>query len=183
MLDNLPTGQRTNYLIAIALPKTLQQEIVRWRADHFSFDTGYPIAAQSLVLPLIVMQNLTERQIADFQHLLQDTHLPAFTLRLNDAEYWHTSRQIWLGCRPADRKLLQLASLLRSRAARMGCSLPLSPWHPRVLLWRHVKSGTKLPKIDVSWSIAIEQFSLYSWPEHGRSDRFQLVRHFPLTKG
>lgn len=183
MLDHHSGDQRKDYLFAISIPQSWQQNIVSWRAEHFPSDTGQPVAAKALLLPLLFMQNLNHDQITQFQQQLRANRQQHFTLRLNDAVYWPKSRQIWLGCRPADRRLLQLAALLRSRGAKMGCPVSPHPWHPRLTLWRQVKTDTQLPVIDIDWSIPISQFSLFCLSAHGRGEGYKLMTHFQLTEG
>ncbi len=57
---------------------------------------------------------------------------PPFTLTLDDAGQWLRSRVVWLGTRQPPRGMLQLANMLRARAARSGCYQSPQPFHPHI---------------------------------------------------
>ncbi len=108
-------------VFALSLPESTQQEIIRWRAEHFPLEVGRPVAAANLHLTLAFLGDVSEQKAQVLQTLAGRIRQPTFSLTLNDAGHWPRPGVVWLGCRRAPRGLLQLAELLRSQAARNGC--------------------------------------------------------------
>ncbi|MEE3652049.1 MULTISPECIES: RNA 2',3'-cyclic phosphodiesterase [unclassified Brenneria] len=165
---------------ALSLPESTRQAIVRWRADSFSAQAGRPVAAANLHLTLAFLGDVSEQKELALRTLAGRIRQPEFTLHLNDAGQWPRSGVVWMGCRQAPRGLLQLADLLRSQAARNGCSQPSQPFHPHITLLRGATKFVALPPADFNWSIPIRHFSLYqSLFEHGKT-RYQELASWPL---
>ncbi|ATA22919.1 2'-5' RNA ligase [Brenneria goodwinii] len=167
---------------ALSLPENVQQEIVRWRADHFPPEAGRPVAAANLHLTLAFLGEVSAQKEQALRTLAGRIGQPGFTLNLNDAGQWPRPGVVWMGCRQASRGLLQLADLLRSQAARNGCHQSAQPFHPHITLLRGATRPVALPPADFNWSIPIRHFSLYqSLFENGRT-RYQAIASWPLTK-
>lgn len=167
---------------ALELPKTLQQEIVRWRATHFSPEAGKPVAAANLHMTLAFLGEVSAEKQQALTDLAGRISQPGFTLRLDDAGQWPRSRVAFLGSRQPPRGLLQLAALLRAQAARSGCWQSPQPFHPHITLLRQIDSALRLPAPGFSWECRITEFVLYaSRVEQGRT-RYQPLQRFALKK-
>ncbi|WP_338049321.1 RNA 2',3'-cyclic phosphodiesterase [Rosenbergiella gaditana] len=151
-----------NYFLALTLPSSATEQLINWRATALPADAGIPVAREQLYMVLAWMNAPSASQLVRLQPLIASLQSPSFTLTLNDAGYWPRSGQLWVGCRPAPRELLQLADLLRSRVARVGCPQPAFPFHPHITLLRQVPASIRLPGRDFSWPITCQNFSLMS---------------------
>ncbi|WP_241571319.1 RNA 2',3'-cyclic phosphodiesterase [Rosenbergiella nectarea] len=169
-----------NYFFALTLPSRTTEQLLHWRATALPADTGIPVAREQLYMVLAWMNAPTASQLTQLQPIISGLRSPSFTLTLNDAGYWPRSGQLWIGCRPAPRELLQLADLLRSRVARIGCPQPAFPFHPHVTLLRQAPTSIRLPKRDFSWPVTCQHFSLIS----SRYQRGRVIlnteQHYPL---
>ncbi|RXS80964.1 RNA 2',3'-cyclic phosphodiesterase, partial [Geobacillus sp. PK12] len=54
---------------ALSLPEATQQEIIRWRAEHFPLDAGRPIAADNLHLTMAFLGYVSEHKAQVIQTL------------------------------------------------------------------------------------------------------------------
>lgn len=172
------TGQQ--YFFALTLPRALQRSLVAWRAEHFPADYGRPLPAAGLMITLAWLGEISEPSVAALQQQAARIRQPAFTLTLNDAGHWPRSGHIWLGSRAAPSGLLQLAALLRSRAARQGCPQPSLPFHPHVRIIHQAFQPVKLPAPGFSWQTRMTDFSLMAIPGSGRRRASRCVARFPL---
>jgi 2'-5' RNA ligase len=76
---------------------------------------------------------------------------------------------------------LQLASVLRSHAARNGCHQSALPFHPHVSLYRNATRPVAIPPATPQWLLEADAFSLYeSTYERGRT-RYRCLRTWPLA--
>ncbi|QKJ85896.1 RNA 2',3'-cyclic phosphodiesterase [Paramixta manurensis] len=165
----------------IGLPDTLQQAIIRWRADVFPAEAGRPIAAANLHLTLAFLGEVSDEKAAALRRLAGRIQQPAFHLRLDDAGHWPRAGVVWLGARQAPRGLLQLAEMLRSQAARSGCYQSPQPFHPHITLLRNATKPIALPPRNFQWQCEVNHFALYqSVFEQGRTSYAELAR-WPLT--
>ncbi len=121
---------------ALALPDSLQQRIVQWRADNFPPEAGRPIAAANLHLTLAFLGEVSHAKAQVLQQQAGRISQSDFNVTLDDIGHWPGSGVVWLGCKNPPRGLLQLAQLLRSQAARSGCYQTPQPFHPHVSLFR-----------------------------------------------
>ena len=169
-----------NYFFALTLPQPISEQLIHWRATALPADEGFPVPKQQLYMVLAWMNAPSSQQLTQLQSLITALKSPEFTFILNDAGYWPRSGQLWVGCRPAPRELLQLAELLRSRVARVGCPQPSFPFHPHVTLLRQVPPTMKVPKIEFSWPVACQQFSLFSSRYHRGRVIVKSEQTFPL---
>lgn len=146
---------------AIELPAPIQQELIQWRAAQFAPDAGRPVAAANLHLTLAFLGDVSAEKQRALSDLAGRIRQPGFTLTLDDAGQWLRSRVVWLGTRQPPRGLLQLASMLRSQAARSGCYQSPQPFHPHVTLLRDAGLAVKIPPPGFRWSFAVNEFVLY----------------------
>jgi len=169
-----------NYFFALPLPSSVTEQLIQWRANALPADTGIPVPSEQFFMILAWMNAPTATQLTQLQSMISGLRSPSFTFTLNDAGYWPRSGQLWVGCRPAPRELLQLAELLRSRAARAGCPQPAFPFHPHITLLRQVPSSIRLPKRDFSWPVTCKHFLLM----RSRYQRGRVIlnteQHYPL---
>ncbi len=167
------------FFFALTLPPKLQQQIVDWRVQNFPADNGYPIAKKQLHLVLAWLHQPTQQQITHLITQAQRIKSLPFQLSLNDAGYWPRSGQVWLSSQAAPRELLQLATLLRARAAQIGCVQPSLPFHPHITLLRQVLPPLALPRRDFNWHMTVSEFVLLS-SIPGRATT-QVEARFPLS--
>ncbi|ANI30978.1 2'-5' RNA ligase [Yersinia entomophaga] len=179
-MTDLANNPSRRLFFALALPRSRQQHIIQWRADHFPEETGRPIAAANLHLTLAFLGEVSEQKSQALRQLAGRIEQPAFTVTLDDLGHWPGSGVVWLGCKQAPRGLLQLAELLRSQAARSGCYQNPMPFHPHVTLFRHATRPVNLPpKVDAG-QFTPSQFSLYeSVYSRGRT-RYKVIQSWPL---
>jgi len=149
-----------NYFFALTLPNRISEQLIHWRANALPADTGIPVPREQLYMVLAWMNAPTISQLTQLQSVMSKLRSPSFTFTLNDAGFWPRSGQIWVGCRPAPRELLQLADLLRSRAARVGCPQPAFPFHPHITLLKQGPTSFRVPKCDFSWPVTCQHISL-----------------------
>lgn len=167
----------------LSLPDNLQQQLVRWRAEVFPADTGRPIAAANLHLTLAFLGEVSDDNALILQQQAGRIQQEGFRLQLDDAGYWPRPGVVWLGCQRPPRALLQLASLLRSQAARQGCVQSSQPFHPHITLLRHATGNVALPPRNFHWQCQVDHFCLFaSNIEQGRTRYRQLAR-WPLRPG
>ncbi|VEA69906.1 2'-5'-RNA ligase [Serratia rubidaea] len=121
---------------ALPLPDSLQQQVIRWRADAFAPQDGRPVAAANLHLTLAFLGEVSSQKEAALKRLAGRISQPGFSLQLDDLGHWPRPGVVWLGCKRAPRGLLQLAQMLRSQAARSGCYQSPLPFHPHITLLR-----------------------------------------------
>ena len=175
------TIQADHYFLALTLPDSVIEQLVTWRATALPADEGIPLPKAQLYMVLAWMNSPSAAQLTRLQPAIAALRSPAFTFTLNDAGYWPRSGQCWVGCRPAPRELLQLAELLRSRVARIGCPQSSLPFHPHVTLLRQVPSSITLPKRNFSWAVACNHFSLFS-SRYQRGRRIMTLENtYPLS--
>ncbi|PKH22780.1 RNA 2',3'-cyclic phosphodiesterase [Enterobacterales bacterium CwR94] len=164
----------------IALPETLQQELVHWRAAQFTAEAGKPVAAANLHLTLAFLGDVSAEKSQQLQRLAARIQQPAFNLHLDDAGHWPRPGVVWLGCRQAPRGLLQLAALLRSQAARSGCYQSPLPFHPHITLLRGAHQPVAVPPRGFHWSCVIEHFHLFASEQTQGRTRYRSLAQWPL---
>ncbi len=130
-------------------------------------------------ITLAWLGEISEATCQRLQHQASRIRQPAFTLTLNDAGHWPASGYLWLGCRPAPTGVLQLAALLRSQAARLGCPQPARPFHPHVRLIHQAYRAVTLPPAGFQWQTRISEFSLMCGGGANRK-RPHAIATFPL---
>ena len=166
---------------ALSLPETLQQAVVQWRAQQFPPQAGYPIAAANLHLTLAFLGEVSEPKERALRAQAARIRQAPFQLHLNDAGHWPGPGVVWLGCRHAPRGLLQLASLLRSQAARSGCYQSPQPFHPHITLLRGATRPVALPPATFAWTVEVAQFALYQSTQEQGKTRYQALASWPLS--
>ena len=144
----------------ISLQDDIKQQIIQWRAETFPAEAGHPVAADALYLTLAYLGEISDDKARALMQLAGRIQQPGFTLELNDAGHWPRSGMVWLGPNHAPRGLLQLADMLRSQAARSGCSQSPQPFHPHVTLLRQATQPVKLPARNFCWSLPVARFVL-----------------------
>lgn len=155
---------------ALPLPEKLQRQIIKWRAESFQPQAGRPIAGANLHLTLAFLGEIGERKTQALADVASRITAPAFSLLLDDIGHWPTSGVIWLGTKKAPRRLLQLASLLRSHASRNGCQQSTLPFHPHISLLRGATRQVAIPPVTPKWPLDVNSFGLYqSIYERGRT--------------
>lgn len=164
----------------IGLPATLQQQIVRWRADQFPAEAGRPVVAASLHITLAFLGDVSAEKARRLQQQAERIRQLPFILHLDDAGHWPRPGVVWLGCRQAPRGLLQLAERLRSQAARSGCQQSSQPFHPHITLLRNATRPVTLPSRNFHWQFAVEQFSLYESVFIQGRTRYRTLESWPL---
>ncbi|SQA52799.1 2'-5' RNA ligase [Yersinia pseudotuberculosis] len=166
---------------ALTLPDAMQQEIVQWRAGHFSPEAGRPVAAANLHLTLAFLGEVSATKAQVLQQQAGRIQQAGFSVTLDDIGHWPGSGVIWLGCKNPPRGLLQLAQLLRSQAARSGCYQTPLPFHPHVTLLRNATRPVALPAKSGNETFQADHFSLYeSVFARGRT-RYNIVQSWPLA--
>ena len=83
-----------------------------------------------------------------------------FSVVLDDIGHWPGSGVVWIGTKRAPNALLQLASVLRSHAARNGCHQSTLPFHPQVSLYRNATRPVAIPPATPGWRNATQIPSL-----------------------
>ncbi|BFO11755.1 RNA 2',3'-cyclic phosphodiesterase [Serratia rubidaea] len=162
---------------ALPLPDSLQQQVIRWRADAFAPQDGRPVAAANLHLTLAFLGEVSSQKEAALKRLAGRISQPGFSLQLDDLGHWPRPGVVWLGCKRAPRGLLQLAQMLRSQAARSGCYQSPLPFHPHITLLRAAVHPVALPPATPGWNLPVTHFSLYqSSFDNGRT------RYHPLEQ-
>lgn len=165
---------------AIDVPQEIQRQLLDWRAQHFAADAGRPVAAANLHMTLAFLGEVSVQKEQVLSALAGRIRQPGFTLTLDDAGHWSRSRVVWLGPKSAPRGLLQLASLLRSQAARSGCAQSPQPFHPHITLYRQASHDVRLPPPGFHWQWSVSEFVLYeSLFERGRT-RYRPLSRWPL---
>jgi 2''-5'' RNA ligase len=162
---------------AIEIPTTIQKQIVRWRAEHFPDDAGRPVAAANMHMTLAFLGEVSAEKQQALATMAGRIRQPGFTLQLDDAGQWLRSQVVWLGTRQPPRGLLQLASMLRSQAARSGCHQSPQPFHPHLTLLRNAHHAVRIPAPGFHWAFPVTEFALYeSLYANGRT------RYIPLQR-
>ncbi|WP_017348501.1 RNA 2',3'-cyclic phosphodiesterase [Pantoea sp. A4] len=165
---------------ALSLPKPLPQQLVNWRAEQFAAEDGKPVEAANLHLTLAFLGDVSDTTSARLQQAAARIQQPGFQIELNDAGHWPRPGVVWLGCQRAPRGLLQLASLLRSQAARHGCPQSTQPFHPHITLLRHATQRVALPAPGFHWQFTVEHFGLYSSSFSRGRTRYKQLARWPL---
>lgn len=167
---------------AIEMPTAIQQQIIRWRADHFPSDAGRPVAGANLHLTLAFLGEVSAEKQRALAAMAGRIRQPGFTLHLDDAGQWLRSRVVWLGTRQPPRGLLQLANMLRAQAARSGCYQSPQPFHPHITLLRNASHAVTIPPPGFRWSFPVNEFALYeSVFDQGRT-RYTPLQRWTLTE-
>lgn len=166
---------------ALALPPRLQKNVIQWRADHFEPEAGRPVVAANLHLTLAFLGEVSQQKEAALCAIASRIQSPTFSLQLDDLGHWPRPGVVWLGTRRAPLPLLQLASLLRSHAARNGCYQSTLPFHPHVSLLRGATNPVALPASTPQWQLDCSEFSLYESRLSGGRTRYQRLQSWPLV--
>lgn len=175
-------SEQKRLFFAIALPEESRQSVIQWRAETFPAEAGRPVAAANLHLTLAFLGDISEEKTQALVQQAGRIRQRAFSLTLDDAGHWPRSGVVWLGPKQSPRGLLQLAELLRSQAARSGCSQSPLPFHPHVTLLRNATQPVSLPPRNFSWSLRVERFALFqSVFAQGRT-RYQQLADWALTQ-
>lgn len=165
---------------ALSLPTALQKQVIQWRADSFESEAGRPVAAANLHLTLAFLGEVSDHKAGILGDIASRIASPAFSVRLDDLGHWPRPGVVWLGTRRAPLGLLQLASLLRSHAARNGCHQPTMPFHPHISLLRGATRPVTLPAATPEWQLNATEFSLYESRFHQGRTRYQCLQSWPL---
>ncbi|NDL61242.1 RNA 2',3'-cyclic phosphodiesterase [Acerihabitans arboris] len=166
---------------AIALPDSVRQAIIGWRAGQFPYEAGRPVAAANLHITLAFLGEVSANKEQALRAAAMRLQQKPFTLALDDCGHWPGSGVVWLGMKRAPRGLLQLAQRLRAQAARNGCYQSPLPFHPHVTLLRQARQAVALPPGAPGWEITVDGFSLYaSLFDNGRT-RYMLLDSWPLA--
>lgn len=168
-----------HYYFAVTLPKDLQRSLVHWRAENFPADYGRPVPASGMEITLAWLGEISETTCQRLQQQAARIRQRPFTLTLNDAGHWPRSSHLWLGCRPAPPGVIQLAALLRSQAARLGCPQSAAPFHPHVRLIHQAYRAVKIPPAGFHWQMRVTAFSLMCAGGNGRKGP-RCLATFPL---
>lgn len=175
----MPATRRLFFGLELTRPRP--QEIVRWRAEHFAADIGYPVAAANLHLTLAFLGEISARKQAALMAQADRITQSAFTLTLDDAGHWPRSRVIWLGMRQPPRGLLQLASLLRAQAARSGCAPQTGVYHPHITLYHQAVADVRLPAPGFRWQQPVSKFALFAAEGGAGGTRYRVLARWPLA--
>ncbi|WP_075182152.1 RNA 2',3'-cyclic phosphodiesterase [Pantoea sp. 1.19] len=173
--------QPTRLFFGIALPTSVQRALIAWRSTAFPAETGRPVAAANLHLTLAFLGDVTPGQQARLSAQAGRIRQRPFRLALDDAGHWPASGAVWIGPHRAPRGLHQLATLLRSQAARGGCYQSPLPFHPHVTLLRGATRPVALPPRTFHWSFPVSQFSLFASESSRGGVRYRPIAHWPLT--
>lgn len=166
---------------ALALPAKLQKQVIKWRADNFPQDTGRPVTAANLHITLAFLGEISELKADALTRIAGRIQAQKFSLCLDDIGHWPGSGVVWIGTKRAPNALLQLASVLRSHAARNGCHQSTLPFHPHVSLYRSATRPVAIPPGTPDWQLDAEEFSLYeSTYERGRT-RYRCLQSWLLA--
>ncbi|MBU9838171.1 RNA 2',3'-cyclic phosphodiesterase [Rahnella sp. L72c] len=165
---------------ALSLPAKMQKQVIAWRADNFPPDTGRPVAAASLHITLAFLGEISDLKARALTSVAGRIQAQKFSLQLDDIGHWPGSGVVWIGTKRAPNALLQLASVLRSHAARNGCYQSTLPFHPHVSLYRSATRPVAIPPATPGWQLDATGFSLYeSLFERGRT-RYHSLQTWPL---
>lgn len=165
---------------ALSLPAKMQKQVIAWRADNFPPDTGRPVAAASLHITLAFLGEISDLKARALTGVAGRIQAQKFSLQLDDIGHWPGSGVVWIGTKRAPNALLQLASVLRSHAARNGCHQSTLPFHPHVSLYRSATRPVAIPPATPGWQLDATGFSLYeSLFERGRT-RYHSLQTWPL---
>jgi len=167
---------------ALELPGEIQSEIISWRATHFPYSAGKPVAQANLHLTLAFLGDISAEKQWALCQLAGRIRQSAFNLCLDDAGQWLRSGVIWVGPRHAPRGLLQLADLLRAQAARSGCYQAAMPFHPHITLYRQATQAVALPAPGFSWSFRPTEFALYSSSFKQGRTQYQVLEKWPFPE-
>jgi len=173
-------SEHRRLFFALTLPPELQQQIIDWRSAHFTGEAGRPIAAANLHLTLAFLGEVSPDKQQALSRLAGRIQQAPFSLSIDDAGQWLRSGIIWLGARQPPRGLLQLASLLRSQAARNGCYQSPLPFHPHITLYRQAVHAVPLPPPGFNWTIDIRHFSLFSSTFKQGKTQYRQLEQWPL---
>lgn len=166
---------------ALSLPAKLQKQVIKWRAECFPQDTGRPVAAANLHITLAFLGEISELKAEALIRVAGRIQAQKFSMHLDDIGHWPGSGVVWIGAKRAPNALLQLASVLRSHAARNGCHQSALPFHPHVSLYRNATRPVAIPPATPQWLLDADAFSLYeSTYERGRT-RYRCLRTWPLA--
>ena len=175
----MPEARRLFF--ALALPKPLQQQVITWRAESFAADAGRPVAAANLHMTLAFLGEISEQKANVLVDIASRIQSPDFSMQLDDLGHWPRPGVVWLGTRRAPTALLQLASLLRSHAARNGCHQSNLPFHPHISLLRGATQPLALPASTPQWTLTAADFGLYESRFHQGRTRYQCLHSWPLV--
>ncbi|MQB53368.1 RNA 2',3'-cyclic phosphodiesterase [Rahnella sp. RcJ3] len=165
---------------ALSLPAKMQKQVIKWRADHFPADTGRPVTAANLHITLAFLGEVSALKEAALTRVAGRIQGQRFSVVLDDIGHWPGSGVVWIGTKRAPNALLQLASVLRSHAARNGCHQSTLPFHPHVSLYRNATRPVAVPPATPGWQLDATEFSLYeSLFERGRT-RYHCLQTWPL---
>lgn len=165
---------------AIDLPAEIREQIIHWRATHFPPEAGRPVAADNLHLTLAFLGEVSAEKEKALS-LAGRIRQPGFTLTLDDAGQWLRSRVVWLDASAATR-LIQLANMLRSQAARSGCFQSNRPFHPHITLLRDAREAVTIPPPGFNWSYAVTEFTLYASSFARGRTRYTPLKRWALTQ-
>lgn len=167
---------------AIELPDTVQQNLIRWRAEHFAPQAGRPVSAANLHMTLAFLGDISREKQRALETLAGRIRQPDFTLDLDDAGHWPRSRVVWLGTRRPPRGLLLLANMLRAQAARSGCYQSPQPFHPHITLLRDAQSVQAIPAPGFHWLVPVKEFVLYESSFAGGRTRYTPLNRWTLSE-
>lgn len=166
---------------ALSLPAKLQKQVIKWRAQSFPPETGRPVAAANLHITLAFLGEISALKTGALTRIAGRIQAQKFSLLLDDIGHWPGSGVVWVGTKRAPNALLQLASVLRSHAARNGCYQSALPFHPHVSLYRSATQPVAIPPATPDWLVEANEFSLYeSTYEQGRT-RYRSLQTWPLA--
>lgn len=137
---------------ALELPDSLQQQLVRWRAENFAEDDGKPVAAANLHLTLAFLGEVSSETSQKLQQLAARIVQPGFTLNLDDAGHWPRPGVVWLGCQRAPPRIIAVSEFAACPSGMSRMCAKCAAFSPtyHLIAKCHAKSSTACTRLSLA---------------------------------
>ena len=120
--------------------------------------SGRPVQPDVLHLTLVFIGATPRDRVPALQKLMDGTHLPRFTVQLDQCGWWRHNGIAWAGTRSVPEGLLALQRALAHGAQKLGFSLDVRPYVAHLTLARD--AGRSPPALMPALEWEIDSFVL-----------------------
>jgi len=158
----------------------VRQQIKRNSKSLLRLGDGRPVVPGNLHITLAFLGNVDESQQSCVEHFADDIQCPAFSLALDQADYWPKPRVLWIGPSETPKVMVTLATELRDGAIGCGLQMDMRPYRAHMTLMRKVARA----RVDMTirpfhWHAS--SFTLVKSVTYQEGVKYEVIREWPLS--
>jgi len=131
-------------------------------------------------ITLAFLGNVNANQRACVEQVANGIQCSSFKLTINNADYWHKPRILWVGPNEMPDALVTLATELRDGASECGVQMDMRPYNAHVTLMRKI---ARLPEglVIRPFSWVANHFVLIESTTRPEGVRYKVVKEWGLS--